>query len=292
MTAAIRLLAIDSLVCTVRADALYNIRYVLHLKSLWYLHHRDMLLFEAEGLTTLQAGQMHMLALLVRVMSFLLLAHAVFLLSAAIVNDMQHLLLCKQGQGAEDSAPVRRGQQRLQVAQRKGKVQLRQRAPNENPHCRGSHAMILQMLCNFFCHCLIAYRKVRCAPKEYAALLKSTLQRYGFLSFSPNIFSKIFGCHIYVPGYDIRSSVCAIRVPGQHVRTSVCYICVPGYDVRSSVCAIRVPGQHVRSFVCAIRVREQHARSSGCHIRDPGYDKQKSKKVLSHDRTFSLICHC
>ena len=156
MAAAIRLLAIDSLVCTMRADTLYNIRYVLHLKSLRYLHHRDVLLLETEGFTALQAGQVHVLAFLVRVM-ILILAHAVFLLSAAIVNDMQHLLLRKQGQGAEDSAPVRRGQQRLQVAQRKGKVQLRQRAPNENPHRCGSHAMILQVLCNIFCHRLIAH---------------------------------------------------------------------------------------------------------------------------------------
>lgn len=157
MAAAIRLLAINSLVCTVRADALYNIRYVLHLKSLRYLHHRDVLLLETEGFTALQAGQVHVLAFLVRVMPFLLLAHAVFLLSTAIVNDMQHLLLGKQGQGAEDSAPVRRRQQRLQVAQRKGKVQFRQGAPNENPHSRGSHTMILQMLCNVFCHRIIVY---------------------------------------------------------------------------------------------------------------------------------------
>lgn len=157
MATAIRLLAIDSLVCTVRADALYNIRYVLHLKSLWYLHHRDVLLLEAEGLTALQAGQMHVLAFLVRVMIVIVLAHAVFLLSTAIVNDMQHLLLGKQGQGAEDSAPIRRRQQRLQVAQRKGKVQFLQCAPDENPHRCGSHAMILQVLCNIFCHRLIAH---------------------------------------------------------------------------------------------------------------------------------------
>lgn len=122
MAAAIRSLSIDRLMRAVRTDSLYNIRYVLHLKSLWYLHHRDVLLLEAEGLTALQAGQMHVLAFLVRVMIVIVLAHAVFLLSTAIVNDMQHLLVCKQGQGAEDSAPVRRRQQRLQVAQRKGKV--------------------------------------------------------------------------------------------------------------------------------------------------------------------------
>lgn len=160
MAAAVGSLSVDRLMRAVRTDSLYNIRYVLHLKPLRDLHHRNMLLLEAEGLAALQAGQVHVLALLVRVMSFLLLAHAVFLLSTAIVNDMQHLLLGKQGQGAEDCAPVRRRQQRLQVAQRKGKVQFRQGAPNENPHSRGSHTMILQMLCNVFCHRIIVSKKV------------------------------------------------------------------------------------------------------------------------------------
>ncbi len=65
MAAAIRSLAIDRLMRTVRTDALYNISNVLHLKSLRDLHHGDVLLLETEGLAALQAGQMHMLTVLV-----------------------------------------------------------------------------------------------------------------------------------------------------------------------------------------------------------------------------------
>ena len=102
MATAIRLLAIDLLVCTMGADALYNISNVFDLKSLWHLDHGDFLLFQTEGLAAFQAGEMHVLAFFVMmVMAMILMAAAVFfdacamlladtifMLATAVLNDV------------------------------------------------------------------------------------------------------------------------------------------------------------------------------------------------------------
>lgn len=102
MATTIRLLAIDLLVRTMRADTLYNISNVFNLESLWHLDHWDFLLFQTEGLATLQAGEMHVLAFFVMmVMAMILLAtiiffdagamflaDTIFMLTAAILDDV------------------------------------------------------------------------------------------------------------------------------------------------------------------------------------------------------------
>ena len=70
------------------------------------------------------------------------LTYAIFLLSATIVNDVQHFLVGKKRQGAEDCTTIDGGQQRLKVAQRKGEVKLRQSAPNENADGCCPHTVI------------------------------------------------------------------------------------------------------------------------------------------------------
>lgn len=139
MAATIGLLTINSFVCAMWADALYNIRYVSDFESFRNFHLWDFLLFQTKGLAALQAGKVYVLAFFMVLVIFgifmatmiffatcsMLLTDTIFMLSTTIVDDVQHLFVCKERQGAEDCTTIDGGQQRLKVAQRKGKIELR-----------------------------------------------------------------------------------------------------------------------------------------------------------------------
>lgn len=120
-----------------------------------------MLLLETEGVAAFCAREMYVLALdvmmmwvitMVAVAMFVFLANAVFVLAAAVVKDMEQLFVRKQSQRTEESTAIDGRKRTLKIAQRKGEVELRQCAPNEYAYGCGPYAMVLQMLCNVFCH--------------------------------------------------------------------------------------------------------------------------------------------
>ena len=103
------------LVGTMRADALNEILHMLDLESLWYLYRRDFLCAEAEGAATDGAGEVDVLAFLVGVVvvvgigMLVFVADAVFLLSAAIVDGVEQVVLDEEHQGTEEGASIHGG---------------------------------------------------------------------------------------------------------------------------------------------------------------------------------------
>ncbi|GEM_PF-4332345 len=104
-----------------RADAMYNIRDVFDFETFWYFDMRYVLLFQAECLTALQAGQMYMLALMMVMMAALVtfviamifcctgsmfLTYTIFMLATSIINHVKQLFLGKESQRAEEGASI------------------------------------------------------------------------------------------------------------------------------------------------------------------------------------------
>lgn len=103
------------LVGTMRADALNEVLRMQDLESLWYLYRRDFLCAEAEGAATDGAGEVDVLAFLVGVVvvvgltMLVFVTDAVFLLSAAIVDGVEQVVLDEEHQGAEEGASIHSG---------------------------------------------------------------------------------------------------------------------------------------------------------------------------------------
>ena len=103
------------LVGTMRADALNEVLRMQDLESLWYLYRRDFLCAEAEGAATDGAGEVDVLALLVGVVvvvgigMLVFVTDAVFLLSAAIVDGVEQVVLDEEHQGTEEGASIHSG---------------------------------------------------------------------------------------------------------------------------------------------------------------------------------------
>ena len=136
-------------VFAMRTHSLYHIFRLIHLISIGQFDDGYLIVFKAICLSAFHACEVYM----VEMAAVGATAHAVLLLTGAVVYLMQQLVLGEQAQCTEDARPVHVGHQLLHVAQGECLLLPYGLFPHEYSHCRGFHSVFCQMFLYFFHGC-------------------------------------------------------------------------------------------------------------------------------------------
>ena len=153
-----------------RTHSLDDIFGIFHVKTLGQLDKRYLIVFEAIGLSAFQTGEMNV----IEVLTVGAAAYAILLLTAAVVNLVQQVMLDKKPKRTEYARPVHVGHPSLHVAKGECLLLTRSLFPHQYSHCRGLHSMFCQMfLYSFhFCHySILIYYEPRPSPIKSPTLI-------------------------------------------------------------------------------------------------------------------------
>ena len=129
-------------VFTMWAHAFDDVFRLFHLKTVGQFDKRNLIVFKGICLSAFHACEMDV----VDMSAIAATAHAILLLTAAVIYLVQQVMLGKKPKSTEDARPVHVGHPLLHVAEGKCLLLPRSLFPNEYPHCRGFHPVFCQMI--------------------------------------------------------------------------------------------------------------------------------------------------
>ena len=128
-------------VFAIRTHSFDDIFRLFHIEALGQLDNGNLVVFKAICLSAFHACEMDV----VDMPTVAAAAYAVLLLTAAVVNLVQQVMLGKKPQRTEDARPVHVGHPLLHVAEGECLLLTRSLLPHQYSHCRGFHSMFCQM---------------------------------------------------------------------------------------------------------------------------------------------------
>ena len=175
-----------------RTHSLYHIFRLIHLISIGQFDDGYLIVFKAICLSAFHACEMDV----VDMPTVAAAAYAVLLLTAAVVNLVQQVMLGKKPQRTEDARPVHGGHPPLHVGKGESLRLLSRLCPHQCSYRRGLDAMLPQKyFSRVLCHCC------------YASRGGKRLQNYCFFSNYASFLALFCASHGKIAMWETRSGV-------------------------------------------------------------------------------------